>query len=1095
MPHFPLHFIYFFTPSPFYRLLDCLSCKSLNGQNPFTFYLAKIWRGSYANIFAKRIKRIKMLFFLNLLNMKNRKKTTISEKFQFLRHSTLKSSLFILLALCCSAAYAQRTIRGQVIDEAGEAIVGASIAIRGTNNGTFSDVNGYFTLSNVEVNNAIEISYMGYNTQRIVFSGQEQLNITLTEDTKQLDEVVVIGYGSQTKKELTGAITSLKPDDFNQGAVANPMGLIQGKVAGLVILKNGGDDPAQNSYKIQLRGVGSIKGSAEPLYVIDGVPGGNINSVLPGDIESIDVLKDGSAAAIYGTRANAGVILVTTKRGKLGQGSPITSVEYSGSVSAGIMAKKPRILTADEYRTHMVDKGMGIDYGANTDWIGAITRTPVSHNHSVSMSGSASKFSYRASLGYRKVEGIALKSDYEELNGRFAANQKALNDKLDIAYDLSYTSGNKSWANYDNFLQAVRTNPTMPVYSADEEYVKYGGYFESDGFYSRNPVADINLTDNDQKDKALQGSVRANLNLFSFLKFSTFYSLQENGTWNGKYQASTLREVYGKGGVASQSQANNRSQVVENTLQYMESFGKHDVQLLLGQAYQYNVYQNFSNSNTQFTLDKLSYNNLGNGQGLKNIAELGNSAASVSSGKNSDKLASFFARALYNFDQKYFLNASVRMEGSSKFGKKADPNLGPWGVFPAVSGSWVIDREDFMQGVSFINDLKLRAGYGVTGNMPGDSYLYAMRLGQGGSQIFVDGKWIIPFNIASNLNEHIRWEKKHEYNAGVDFAVLNSRIYGAIDGYFRNTTDLLYEYNVPSPPNPVGTMWDNYGQIHNYGLEFALNGAVVKSAELTLDLGLVAAINRNKVVRLSSGYSQDAENPSYLNTGYISSGDGETGSYVMRLEEGKPIGNFYGWKYYGIDKNGAWVFKTPAGGYTTNPQESDRVILGNAQPDLTYGFNAALKYKTLDASLNFRGQIGGLIFNETRYFFENTRNVENALLSAVEGEAALLTAWKTSGDNNASIRRFSDFYLEDASYLKLSDITVGYTPKLGADVSKYIHSLRVYFTAQNVFTLTGYSGVDPEIAPKDGDSLQPGFDSRSFYPRQRTFNLGISLKF
>ena len=1032
--------------------------------------------------------------------MKNRIKWRLSTSrpgfLKLLRLSATKYSLLILLAaMRCSAAYAQGVARGQVVDEAGEAVVGASVVIKGSSYGTFSDANGYFTLNNVEHNSDIEISYLGYLPQRIAFSGQAMLRVTLVEDAKGLDEVVVIGYGSQTKKEVTGAITSLKPNDFNQGAVANPMGLIQGKVAGLVVIKNGGDDPAQNSYKIQLRGVGSIRGSAEPLYVIDGVPGGNISSVLPGDIESIDVLKDGAAAAIYGTRANAGVVLITTKRGEMGQGSPVSDVEYSGSLSTGVMAKKPRILTANEYRTYMVDKGMGVDYGASTDWIGAITRTPVSHSHAVSMSGSAAKFSYRASFGYRRVEGIALKSDYEELNGRFAANQKALNGKLDLAYDLAYTSGSKAWANYDNFLQAVRTNPTMPIYSDAPEYARYGGYFESDNFYSRNPVADINMTDNDQKDKALQGSVRASLNLFSFLKLSTFYSLQENGAWNGKYQASTLREVYGKGGVASQSQANNRSQVVENTLQYVEQFGKNDLQLLLGQAYQYNVYQSFNTSNTQFTLDKLSYNNLGNGQGLKNIAELGNSAAGIASSKYSDKLASFFARAIYSFDRKYFLNASVRMEGSSKFGKKADPNLGPWGIFPAVSASWVVDREDFMQGIAFVNDLKLRAGYGITGNMPGESYLYAMRLGQGSSQIFVDGSWIIPFNIVSNLNERIRWEKKHEYNLGIDFAILNSRIYGAIDGYFRNTTDLLYEYNVPSPPNPVGTMWDNYGQIHNYGVEVALNGAAAKSAALTLNLGLTAAVNRNKVVRLSSGYSQDAENPSYLNTGYISSGDGETGSYVMRLEEGKPIGNFYGWRYYGINKSGEWVFATPAGGYSTNPQEGDRVILGNAQPDVTFGFNAALRYKALDAALNFRGQAGGLIFNETRYFFENTRNVENALLSAVKGQASLLTAWKTSGENNASIRRFSDFYLEDASYLKLSDVTLGYTPTLSGEISSYIHSLRVYFTAQNLLTLTGYTGVDPEIAPKDGDSLQPGFDARSFYPRQRTFNLGISLKF
>jgi len=516
----------------------------------------------------------------------------------------------------------------------------------------------------------------------------------------------------------------------------------------------------------------------------------------------------------------------------------------------------------------------------------------------------------------------------------------------------------------------------------------------------------------------------------------------------------------------------------------------------LGQAYQYNVYQSFNARNNAFTLDKLSYNNLANGIGILEDADPSDDGKpGVRSSKYSDKLASFFTRVLYNFDNKYFLNGSIRLEGSSKFGEKAHPTLGRWGLFPAVSGSWVIDREDFMDNITFINDLKLRVGYGVTGNMPSDSYLYAMRLAQGGSQILIDGNWIIPFNIASNLNERLRWEKKQEFNAGIDFAVLDSKIYGSIDGYFRNTTDLLYEYNVPSPPNPVSRMWDNYGQIHNYGIEFSFSYRPISTKDLTLDLGIIGAVNKNKVARISTGYSKDAENPSFMNTGYISSGDGETGSYTMRLEEGNPVGNFYGWKYYGIKSNGEWVFETPSGGYTSAPLESHRIILGNAQPDLTYGFNASARYKRFDAYLNFRGQIGGLIFNETRYFFENTRGAENVLLSVFEGEPSLLNAWTTSGSINASIRRFSDFYLENASYLKLSDLTIGYNPKLSENFNQYVNYIRVYFTAQNLFTLTGYKGVDPEIAPRGGDSMQPGFDSRSFYPRQRTFNLGVTLKF
>jgi len=1005
---------------------------------------------------------------------------------QFQKRIYLFAVAGIFNILVLSAQTGTIPVSGTVKDVGGEPLPGASVVVKGTMIGTVTDFDGNFSL-NVPEKSTLVISFVGFNTQEIeVDPSMRVINVTLHEGLA-LAEVVVIGYGSQTKKELTGAITSLKQDDFNKGVYSNPMGLVQGKVAGLVILKNGGDDPAQNSYKVQLRGVGSINGSSEPLYVIDGVPGGDINTVLPSDIESIDVLKDGSAAAIYGTRANAGVILVTTKRGKASGGST-TSIEYNGSVNTGIMAKRPRMLTASEYREKMMGGMGGTDYGASTDWIDAITRTPVSHTHALSMAGGTESFNYRASLNYRNIQGMAIKSAYEEYNGRFAANQKALNNLLDIAYDLAYTTNTKSWANYDNFLQAMRNNPTKPIYSDDP---RYGGYFETDGFYSYNPVADINLTDNDQKDKILQASVRASINLLPNLKFSTFVSLKDYGQWNGRYQASTLKSVFGKGGVAGQSQNNNRSEVIENTLQYMKGFGKHDLQILAGQAYQYNVYQYFNAGNYEFSLDKLSYHNLGNGVGIIK----GGNDARVGSSQYSDKLSSFFARALYNYDRKYFLNVSARLEGSSKFGKKASPQLGRWGFFPAISGSWVIDREDFMQNINFIDELKLRAGYGVTGNMPSNSYLYAMRLQQGGSQISVDGNWIIPFNIATNLNERLRWERKQEYNIGLDFAILDSKIYGTVDGYFRNTTDLLYEYNVPSPPNPVSRMWDNYGQIHNYGIEFSLNYKPINTSDLVLDFGFVGAVNRNKVARISTGYSKDAENPSFMNTGYISSGDGETGSYTMRLEEGNPVGNFYGWKYYGINKDGEWVFRTPAGGMTTVPQESDRIILGNAQPALNYGFNASVRYKQFDAFLNFRGQIGGLIFNETRYFFENTRGAENVLLSAFSGEPSLLNAWTTSGNTNASIRRFSDFYLENASYLKLSDLTIGYTPKLPEDFAKYVNFIRVYFTAQNLFTLTGYQGVDPEIAPRGGDSLQPGFDGRSFYPRQRTFNLGVTLKF
>lgn len=1002
------------------------------------------------------------------------------------------SIFFLLLGLGLAAQAQGYQIKGVVEDALGP-VIGATVMEQGTTTGTSTGLDGDFILTVSGPDATVEVSCIGY-ASRTFKASEVPSSILLAEDTEFLSDVVVIGYGSQSKKEVTGSVASLKPDDFNQGGVANPMGLLQGKVAGLNVIKNGGDDPAQNNYSVQLRGVGSLNGSTEPLYVIDGVPGGNLSSVQPSDIESIDILKDGSAAAIYGTRANAGVILITTRRGNK---DGAFSAEYSGSGSVGFITNVPRVLNASEYREKMVAKGLGSDFGASTDWVKEISRNPISHTHNVSLTGGTQNFNYRASVGYRNLQGLAKKSDFDEVSGRFAADQKALKGKLNISYDFSYQRANKNWANYDNFNQALRSNPTMPVRSEEEKFVKYGGYYESDNFYTRNPVSDIEQTTNEQKDQNVIGSVRATLDIIPGLKFTTAYSIQETTTWNGKYQNSTLRAVSGKDGVASQSYGANTQQVVENTLNYMGSAGRHNYQFLLGQSYQTNVSQGFYAMNSIFPLDKLLYNNLGMGEGKLSGKD---ADANQTSYKYKDKLASFFVRGLYNFGGKYFLSASARLEGSSKFGSKANPVLGPWGLFPAVSASWNITEEDWMKDIAWLDELKLRAGYGVTGNMPGSSYLYLMLVGPGSDYIFSNGEFILPWGPQTNVNEYIRWEEKHESNVGLDFSFLEGRITGTIDGYFRNTTNLLYEYDVPlTGGNVAAKKWDNYGQIHNYGIEFNINGVIMKNKDLEWTAGFNAAWNRNRVVRITGEQygNYDANGnliASYQNVGYISSGDGETGNYVMRLVEGEAVGNFYGYKYAGIQDSGVWVFYTPAGGMTTSPSEDDRQVLGNAFPFLTLGFNTALKWKNFDAAMNFRGQVGGLIFNETRYFYENTRGTENVLMSSFSGNAAKLTNWINNPDaSKASLRQFSDFYLEDASYVKLNDLTIGWTPKLTGTLAEYIHSCRVYLNAQNLFTITGYKGHDPSTVSMSG--LAPGFDGRSYYPTQRTFSLGVNLNF
>lgn len=994
-----------------------------------------------------------------------------------LKFSILAS--FVWIFVCSFGLQAQQiTVKGVVKDaNTGDAIIGANILEKGTTNGTITNFDGEFTLS-VKPNAVLLVKYVGYKEVEMLVAGKTSLIIQLNEDAVMLGEVVAIGYGSQTKKELTGSIASVKAEDFIQGVVSNPMGLIQGKVAGLTIIKNGGDDPAQNSYQVQLRGVGSLKGNAEPLYIIDGVPGGDLSAVLPSDIESIDVLKDGSAAAIYGTRANHGVIMITTKRGKAGK----ATIEYSGSASTGFIAKRPRVLTSEEYREYMVAKGKGVDLGGNTNWLDQLVRTPFNNTHALSMAGGTENFNYRSSISYRNLQGLAISSDYSELNGRFAANQKAMNNKLEISYDFSYTSSKRSWTDYDIFNQAIRVNPTQPIYfdESHQDYEKYNGFYETNAFYSYNPVAKIENTINNQSNKLFLGSVRAALSLTDNLKFTTFYSIQQQGKWNGKYENRYLKSVLGKNGVANQSQSNNQSEVIENTLQYVDSYEQSNFSAFIGQSYQYNSYASFNAYNSDFPLDKTSYNNLGMGIGIQSGKS---DKANVGSSLYTDKLASFFARALYSFDDKYYFNASVRMEGSSKFGPKADPILGRWGIFPAVSGSWRLDREEFMYELNWINDLKLRAGYGVTGNMPGESYLYAMRVGQTGEPVFMEGEFIKPWGATSNINDHIRWEKKHEYNIGIDFGIFNNRLTGTIDTYLRNTVDLLWDYKVNKPPYPYESKWDNYGQLRNWGVELSLNYEIMKDKDFIWNAGIVTALNRNKVLRITGG-EYATNNADFLDVGDITSGDGETGTKVMRLKQGEPIGNFWGFKYAGINSAGKWVFYTPAGGLTTNPLDEHRQIIGNAQPFMTLGLNTALTYKQYDLSLNFRGQVGGMIFNEMRYFYENTRGAENVLLSAVDpsSEASKLN----------DIRRFSDFYLEDASFLKLTDVTAGYNFILPENTRKYISSLRVNVTGQNLLTISGYKGMDPEVSMS---GLTPGFDGRSYYPKQRTIMVGVTATF
>jgi len=999
---------------------------------------------------------------------------------------------FILIFFCLSfaiSAMAQTVVTGNVVDTKGEAVIGATVLEESTTNGTVTDIDGNFSLTVSSPNATLNISNFGYQTQSVSMNGKTTIKVTLSDDVQMLQDVVAIGYGTQTKKELTGAIASIKPEDFNKGTQSNPLGLVQGKVAGLTIIKNGGDDPAQNSYQVQIRGLGTLGGgTAEPLYIVDGIPKGDLTTVPLEDVESIDVLKDGSAAAIYGTRANNGVILITTKRGN---SDNKVSLDYSGDFGIGFIAKVPRVLNAEEYRKYMVNEGRGIDYGGSTNWMKELVRPSTTTTHSLSIAGGVKNFNYRATVGFKNATGLAISSDFSQINAKLAADQKAFNNHLNIQYDLSYTTNKKNWVDYSVFDRALQANPTIPLRfdKSDPDYEKYDGWYEINDFGTYNPVARIKESQNLQKNYVLLGSIKATLTIANHIKIGTSYSLQDVNSWNGKYYSRYRKGDYILGkGKAEQNYDFSRMQTIESTIQYFNNWNKHSFQAIVGHYYSIEEYQGFYAMNTDFPVDFIAYNNLEWGKGLQTGVT---QSANMSSYRQIDKIAAFFGRAIYNYAEKYFLNLSLRIEGSSRFGPKADPVLGRFGLFPAVSASWRISEEKFLKDNKKVDELKLRAGYGVTGNIPGDRNRYIMKVGPGSTEIWLGDGWVTPWGPLSNENLYLRWEKKHEFNLGLDFSFVK-RVSGTIDAYLRNIVDLLWEYNVPSPPYPYGKKWDNYGQLRNMGIEISLNYQAIKSKDLNWNIGLVLAKNVNKVIKITGGEYAD-NNSGYLNVGYISDGiRGVTGLNVMRLEEGKAVGNFYGYKFADIREDGTMRYYTLAGGITSAPTSADLQVIGNALPWATFGLNTTLTYKNWEFSLNFRGQFGGKIFNERRFGLEWVPGSENVLLSAVDPNAAIAPNRQASLIKNNQERYFSDFYLEDASYLKLSDVSIGYSFKLPENVKRYMHNVRLGLTGQNLFTITKYSGVDPEVSMS---GLEPGYDRIAYYPRQRNILFYVKASF
>lgn len=976
--------------------------------------------------------------------------------------------LFLLLTLLSFSltALAQQKVTGKVKDSSGEPVIGASVVVKGNNTmGTITDFDGNFMLD-VPAKSVLVISYIGYVTQEVPTAGKNSLEIVLKEDTKTLDEVVVIGYGTQRKGDV---VASVKADNFVKGAVKDVGQLIQGKVAGLAITNPNGDPTG--STQIRLRGTNTIGGAnTAPLVLIDGIPG-ELGTVAPEDVESVDVLKDGSAAAIYGTRGTNGVILITTKQAK---GVDINQVEYNGYVSTSLIAKKLDMLNADEFRTLYPDQ----DHGADTDWIDEISRTPVSHVHNLSLMGGNSKTNYIANLNYASRQGIMKKSDFESFQGRIEVTHRMFDDKLKLKFGLfgkknqmeSTTSGGsfRGWV----YGQATRRNPTDPVRNEDGTWNENVSKFEYE-----NPLALLYEAEGNVKKTQLRYNGNIVYNPIKDLTLSAVFSYIRDNMNRGYGETlnhiSALRD--GLAGWSSVGAYTKMEKLMELTAQYNKEIGAHKFSVLGGYSYNETDFEELWIDNYGFQDDYFGgWHNIGIGSALKD------GKANIGSKKTPTNLIGFFGRATYSFKNRYLLMGALRYEGASQLWGTDNA----WGLFPSISVGWRITEEAFMKNQKIFDDLKLRVGYGVTGSQPKDPFLGVAML-KYGSYAFVNGNWVQTIVPASNPNPDLKWEEKKETNIGLDFVSWGGRLSGSIDYYNRDVDGLIYEYGVPTPPNLYNKTMANGGTMRNRGVEVLVTVVPVQNKDFEWSTTGTFSLNSNKLISLSGSiFKSDYD---YFNTGTVEYSGQVADSH--RVQVGESIGNFYGFKVVDVDSEGRWIYEDRNGelvnykDFTHAPE--DKHVIGNGLPKWYAGWNNTLRYKNFDLNVTMRGAFGFQIINGGRMNYENVKNsrFENRLKSVndlVFGKHTLSPEVEPE---------FNSYYVEDGDYWKIDNITLGYS---FGQVGKYIKSLRIYGSVLNALTITGYKGIDPEVST---DGLTPGYDTRDRYPSVRSFTFGVNVKF
>lgn len=946
----------------------------------------------------------------------------------------------------------------------GSPLPGASIVVldsdevTGTMIGTTSGMDGSYTLEVPSSLNVLRVSFIGYVPQDVAIDGRTQVDIALEQDIRLLDDIVVVGYGVQDEREITSAVATLDVEEFNKGNINDPSQLLQGKVAGLTVTNRGGN-PNRGST-LRLRGLSTVGANTEPLVVIDGVLGASLDNVDPNDIASINVLKDGSASAIYGTRGSSGVILVTTKTGQAAtDGSSRVRAEYNGYLSSSSVENNQPVMTASEY----INAG-GNDLGSVTDWQDLVTRTGVSQVHNIAVSGGTSNTTFRVSTNYRNVEGILKNSGFEQINARANLNHTALNDKLNLTFNASSTKRDRSNSFEEALRYSVLYNPTAPIKFDN------GEYFQAILFDNYNPLAIVEQNVNEGESTRLNFNMIARLDLTDYLEISTNVARQfESSSNNEFYPRASFFRGLNRGGLAVRFNDDSDFTLFESYATFRNTLtDRINLTATGGYSFQEQFYQNLrvalgnfpTSTNGYYDIDLSGDRVLG---GPGNV-EIGSFATP------NERIIAFFGRVNLTFDNSIFLNASFRREGSTKLG----PN-NRWGNFPALSVG--ADLARYMD-VDQISQLKVRLGYGVTGALPSQNGLYQDQF----NYSFAGGGTV---SFARDGNLDLKWEEKTEINLGVDYGLLDDRITGSIDVYTRDIDDFIITVAVPTDQFASGTQVQNAGKLQTQGLEILVNYDAYRDADFQWNTGIVFDTYRTELVEFITDQQMRANLGS----------PGQNSTNLIRVKEGEEIGQIWGPVFDGVDANGAPIFKDLNGdGEVISAQgdalseNADFQVLGNGIPDFSLGWTNNMNYKNWNLNFLIRGVFGHSLVNTFRAFYEPIDP------GAINSYNRVITEKAVDG---LKFSQFSSLYVERADFVKLDNITLAYNFDVAA--FDFLTRLSAYATVENAFTITDYTGIDPEPVLLDrasgNDVLSPGIDRRTNYFSARTFSIGINVGF